>query len=198
MFSRNRTMNNTNMMNKTQFPSTGFFPKTKTISEIKRENLQTRQSTYNYIDTMYKTGTNFKYNFKKPYIGSHRRHLSNLENRVKENSKFTPDDIMKINILKDECNILRIKLREEYNKLKYEMITEIDNLQSKFDLELGKQKIKNIKINNQMKELKKEMLESQNFVMELKDRINSLKLRIDGNGMFNEDGVPVLQTRIEY
>jgi hypothetical protein len=49
-----------------------------------------------------------------------------------------------------------------------------------------------------MKELKKEMLESQNYVMELKDRINSLKLRIDGNGMFNEDGVPVLQTRIEY
>ena len=198
MFSRNKTMYNTNMMNKTQFPSTGFFPKTKTIREIKRENLQTRQSTYNYIDTMYKTGTNFKYNFKKPYIGSHRRHLSNLENRVKENSKFTPDDIMKINILKDECYILRMNLREEYNKLKYEMNTEIDNLQNKFDLELGKQKIKNIKINNQMKELKKEMLESQNYVMELKDRINSLKLRIDGNGMFNEDGVPVLQTRIEY
>ena len=198
MFSRNKTMYNTNMMNKTQFLSTGFFPKTKTISEIKRENLQTRQSTYNYIDTMYKTGTNFKYNFKKPYIGSHRRHLSNLENRVKENSKFTPDDIMKINILKDECYILRMNLREEYNKLKYEMNTEIDNLQNKFDLELGKQKIKNIKINNQMKELKKEMLESQNYVMELKDRINSLKLRIDGNGMFNEDGVPVLQTRIEY
>ena len=140
---------------------------------------------------MYKTGTNFKYNFKRPYIGSHRFHLSSLENKVKENSKFTPDDVIKINILKNECDVLRINLRENYSKLKYEMITEIDNLQSKFDLELGKQKIKNIKINNQMKELKKEMLESQNFVMELKDRINSLKLRIDGNGMFNEDGIPV-------
>jgi predicted RNase H-like nuclease (RuvC/YqgF family) len=147
---------------------------------------------------MYKTGTNFKYNFKRPYIGSHRFHLSSLENKVKENSKFTPDDVIKINILKNECDVLRINLRENYSKLKYEMITEIDNLQSKFDLELGKQKIKNIKINNQMKELKKEMLESQNFVMELKDRINSLKLRIDGNGMFNEDGIPVLQTKIEY
>ena len=147
---------------------------------------------------MYKTGTNFKYNFKRPYIGSHRFHLSSLENKVKENSKFTPDDVIKISILKNECDVLRINLRENYSKLKYEMITEIDNLQSKFDLELGKQKIKNIKINNQMKELKKEMLESQNFVMELKDRINSLKLRIDGNGMFNEDGIPVLQTKIEY
>ena len=42
------------------------------------------------------------------------------------------------------------------------------------------------------------MLETEDFVMELKDRINSLKLRIDGNGMFNEDGIPVLQTKIEY
>ena len=126
-------MFDTNMMNKTQFPSLGFFPKTKTISEIKRENLQTRQSTYNYIDTMYKTGTNFKYNFKRPYIGSHRFHLSSLENKVKENSKFTPDDVIKINILKNECDVLRINLRENYSKLKYEMITEIDNLQSKFN-----------------------------------------------------------------
>ncbi len=44
------------------------------------------------------------------------------------------------------------------------MITEIDNLQSKFDLELGKQKIKNIKINNQMKELKKEIYDFQYMV----------------------------------
>ena len=183
---------------KTGYSSMGFFPKTKSISEIKRENLNTRQSTYNYIDTMYKTGTNFKYNFKKPYIGSHRRHLSNLENRVKENSKFTPDDIMKINILKDECYILRMNLREEYNKLKYEMNTEIDNLQNKFNFELRKQKIENSHINKEMKELKQDMIQSQNLLIELKDRINSLKMRIDGNKMYNQDGLPVLQTNIEY
>jgi hypothetical protein len=49
-----------------------------------------------------------------------------------------------------------------------------------------------------MKNLKKEIIDCQNFVIELKDRINSLKLRIDGNKMYNEDNLPVLQTKIEY
>ena len=49
-----------------------------------------------------------------------------------------------------------------------------------------------------MKELKKDMVESQNLLIELKQRINSLKMRIDGNKMYNQDGLPVLQTNIEY
>ena len=28
-------------------------------------------------------------------------------------------------------------------------------------------------------------------------RVNSLKLRIDGNAMYNADGIPVLDTKIE-
>ena len=184
--------------NRTYISTMNFFPKTKTISQIKRENLQTRHSTYNYIDQMYRTGNSFKYNLRKPHIGSHRSHLERLENYVRSFSVNSPNQTNQYNSLIGEIDVMRSQLRDDYKNLKYQMNTEIDNLQSKFDLELGKQKIKNAKINNQMKELKKEMLESQNYVMELKDRINSLKLRIDGNGMFNEDGVPVLQTRIEY
>ena len=78
------------------------------------------------------------------------------------------------------------------------MNSEIDNLQMKFNSELNKQKIQNNIINKEMKELKKEMLDSQNLLTELKQRINSLKLRIDGNEMYNEDGIPVLQTQINY
>ena len=174
-----------------------FFPKTKTISQIKRENQQTRQSTYNYIDSMYRTGNNFKYNLKKPHQGTHRSHLSSLEEYVREMAKVCPNDLSKYNIIKNQCDIMRIQLKDDYNKLKYELNTEIDNLQMKFNLELGKQKVRNSKINSQMKELNKEMLESQNLVSELKDRINSLKLRIDGNGLFNEDGLPFLNTKIE-
>ena len=100
--------------------------------------------------------------------------------------------------LKNECDSLRIILKDDYKNLKYEMNTHIDNLQMKFNLELGKQKVSNNKINKEMKELKKEMLESQNLLTELKQRIDSLKLRIDGKGMYNEDALPVLQTNIEY
>ena len=196
MLSQNRTMYNSNL-SKAGLTTMGFFPKTKTISQIKRENQQTRQSTYNYIDSMYRTGNNFKYNLKKPHQGTHRSHLSSLEEYVREMAKVCPNDLSKYNIIKNQCDIMRIQLKDDYNKLKYELNTEIDNLQMKFNLELGKQKVRNSKINSQMKELNKEMLESQNLVSELKERINSLKLRIDGNGMFNEDGLPFLNTKIE-
>ena len=196
MLSQNRTFYNSNL-SKAGLTTMGFFPKTKTISQIKRDNQQTRQSTYNYIDSMYRTGNNFKYNLKKPHQGTHRSHLNSMEERVREMAKVCPNDLSKYNIIKNQCDIMRIQLKDDYNKLKYELNSEIDNLQMKFNLELGKQKIRNSKINSQMKELNKEMLESQNLVSELKERINSLKLRIDGNGMFNEDGLPFLNTKIE-
>jgi hypothetical protein len=196
MLSQNRTFYNSNL-SKAGLTTMGFFPKTKTISQIKRDNQQTRQSTYNYIDSMYRTGNNFKYNLKKPHQGTHRSHLNSMEERVREMAKLNPNDLSKYNIIKEQCDIMRIQLKDDYNKLKYELNSEIDNLQMKFNLELGKQKIRNSKINSQMKELNKEMLESQNLVSELKERINSLKLRIDGNGMFNEDGLPFLNTKIE-
>ena len=196
MLSQKRTFYNSNL-SKAGLTTMGFFPKTKTISQIKRDNQQTRQSTYNYIDSMYRTGNNFKYNLKKPHQGTHRSHLNSMEERVREMAKLNPNDLSKYNIIKEQCDIMRIQLKDDYNKLKYELNSEIDNLQMKFNLELGKQKIRNSKINSQMKELNKEMLESQNLVSELKERINSLKLRIDGNGMFNEDGLPFLNTKIE-
>ena len=184
--------------NRTYISTMNFFPKTKTISEIKRENLQTRHSTYNYIDQMYRTGNSFKYNLRKPHIGSHRSHLGRLENYVRSFSVNSPSETNQYNTLIIEVDVMRSRLRDDYKNLKYQMNTEIDNLQMKFNLELGKQKIRNTKINNQMKEFKKEMVESQNLVIELKDRINSLKLRIDGKKMYNEDNLPVLQTKIEY
>ena len=183
--------------NRTYISTMNFFPKTKTISQIKRENLQTRHSTYNYIDQMYRTGNSFKYNLRKPHIGSHRSHLGRLENYVRSFSVNSPSETNQYNTLIIEVDVMRSRLRDDYKNLKYQMNTEIDNLQMKFNLELGKQKIRNSKINSQMKELNKEMLESQNLVSELKERINSLKLRIDGNGMFNEDGLPFLNTKIE-
>ena len=184
--------------NRTYISTMNFFPKTKTISQIKRENLQTRHSTYNYIDQMYRTGNSFKYNLRKPHIGSHRSHLERLENYVRSFSVNSPNQTNQYNSLIGEIDVMRSQLRDDYKNLKYQMNTEIDNLQMKFNMELGNQKIKNTRINNQMKEFKKEMIESQNLVIELKDRINSLKLRIDGKEMYNEDNFPVLQTKIEY
>ena len=184
--------------NRTYISTMNFFPKTKTISQIKRENLQTRHSTYNYIDQMYRTGNSFKYNLRKPHIGSHRSHLERLENYVRSFSVNSPNQTNQYNSLIGEIDVMRSQLRDDYKNLKYQMNTEIDNLQMKFNMELGNQKVKNTRINNQMKEFKKEMVESQNLVIELKDRINSLKLRIDGKEMYNEDNLPVLQTKIEY
>ena len=184
--------------NRTYISTMNFFPKTKTISEIKRENLQTRHSTYNYIDQMYRTGNSFKYNLRKPHIESHRSHLGRLENYVRSFSVNSPNDNNQYNSLVSEVDVMRRRLKDDYYQLKSEMNNEIDNCQVKFQLEYKKSKIQSKKTNQEMKNLKKEIIDCQNFVIELKDRINSLKLRIDGNKMYNEDNLPVLQTKIEY
>ena len=53
-------------------------------------------------------------------------------------AKLNPNDLSKYNIIKEQCDIMRIQLKDDYNKLKYELNSEIDNLQMKFNLELGK------------------------------------------------------------
>ena len=175
-----------------------FFPKAKSISEIKRENLETRHSTYNYIESMYRTGKSFKYKIKNPNNRNHRTHLSSMENFVRGIARNSSNDINDIYILKNECDVMRRRLKDDYYQLKREMNNEIDNCQVKFELQYKKSNIQSKKTNQEMKNLKKEIIDCQNFVIELKDRINSLKLRIDGNKMYNEDNLPVLQTKIEY
>ena len=59
------------------------------------------------------------------------------------------------------------------------------------------EKITNHKNQKEINELKNELLNSKNLLTELKTRINSLKLRIDGTPMYNADGIPVLNTKID-
>ena len=68
---------------------------------------------------------------------------------------------------------MRRRLKDDYYQLKSEMNNEIDNCQVKFELQYKKSKIQSKKTNQEMKNLKKEIIDCQNFVIELKDRINS-------------------------
>ena len=139
-------MYNSNL-SKAGLTTMGFFPKkTKTISQIKRDNQQTRQSTYHYIDSMYRTGNNFKYNLKKPHQGTHRSHLSSLEEYVREMAKVCPNDLSKYNIIKNQCDIMRIQLKDDYNKLKYELTLKENKIKDLKD-KLQKNSIKNKNVN---------------------------------------------------
>ena len=169
---------------------------TKSISQIKRENANNKQSNYNFIDKMYKTGKFFQYNLKPPHLGSHRSHLGYLEDCARSMLPNLGNQKNQYYLFSNECDILRDNLRKDYKDLKYELNEEINNVQIKFNLEMNNQKVVNAKANKEMKELKNEILETKNLAVELKMRINSLKLRIDGNGMFNQDGQPVLDTHI--
>ena len=168
----------------------------RTISQIKKENELNRQTNRKYIETMYKTGNFFKYDLSYPHTGTHRSHLFFLENKVKDMVPEMDFEKNRLMIFNTQCINLRNEKKNEYLGLKKEMNEEVDNVQVKLMQNLNEQKIENNKKNKQIKELKKEFLDTKNLIAELKMRVNALKLRVDGKEMFNKEGLPILETKI--
>ena len=169
----------------------------KSLSQIKKENQLSKQNNRRYIESMYRSGNMFKYERNPSFRGTYRSHLQNLEYRV--NSLVPEIDFEKnrIQIFNTQCTNLRIDLKNDYKILKREMVEEVDKLQNKLTINLNAQKIENQKLKQQIKRISNEFIEPKNLIVELKKRIESLRLRIDGNKAFNEDGIPVLDTKIE-
>ena len=169
----------------------------KTISQIKRENQKSRESNRKYIETMYKTGGFFNYDLRPPHIGSHRSHLSDLEKRTRDMVPELDFEKNRLMIFNTQCINLRNDKKKEYNSLRRDMLDEVDNLQLKLTQGLNNQKITNNNNLKEIKQLKNELLDAKNLMTELKTRVNSLKLRVDGMHMYNADGIPVLDTKID-
>ena len=168
----------------------------RTISQIKRENQLSRESNRKYIETMYKTGGFFNYDLRPPHTGTHRSHLYYLEKRVRDLVPEVDFEKNRLMMFTTQCVNFRNDQKNEYNLLRREMNDEVDNLQLKLMQNLNGQKIENNKNNKEIKQIKNEFLDTKNLITELKMRVNSLKLRIDGKEMYNKEGLPVLETQI--
>ena len=171
--------------------------KQRSISQIKLENELSKQKNRRYIESMYKSGSMFKYDLNPPHRGTHRSRLQNIEYRVRNIVPELYFEKNRLNIFNTQCTNLRMDLKKDYYALKKEMQEEVDILQNKLTINLNRQKVENRKIQQQIKEVKNEFMEPQNLVIELKRRIDSLKLRIDGKEMYNELDIPTLDTKIE-
>ena len=169
----------------------------KSISQIKRDNQLSRESNRKYIETMYKTGGFFNYDLRPPHLGTHRSHLSYLEQRVRDMVPEVDFEKNRLMMFNTQCTNLRNDQKNEYKVLKREMDEEVNNLQLKLMQNLNGQKIENNKNNKDIKLIKNELLDTKNLITELKMRVNSLKLRIDGKEMFNKEGLPILDTKID-
>ena len=197
MTSLNRTTSNATYKN---YNSTGYSSipfQQKSLSQIKRENLQSKQNNRKYIETMYRSGNFFKYDLNAPHTGTHKSHLGYLEERARSMIPEIDFEKNRLMIFNTQCINLRNDQRNEYNNLKRDMLDEVDNLQIKFIQNLNRQKIESNKVKIEIKDIKNGFLDTKNLIAELKHRVNSLKLRIDGKPFFNADGLPVLDTKIE-
>ena len=169
----------------------------KSISQIKHENQLSKQSNRTFIETMYRSGNLFKYNLNPPHQGTYRSHLKSLEDRARSMIPEVDFEKNRLNIFNTQCINLRIDLKNDYKSLRRDMLDEVDNLQNKLTQNLNLQKNANVKTVLEIKEINKELVDSKNLIVELKKRINSLQLRIDGKKAYNPDGIPVLDTNIE-
>ncbi len=169
----------------------------KTISQIKKENQLSKQYNRSFIETMYRSGNSFQYTLTPHHLGTHRSHLQSLEDRVRSMIPEMDFEKNRLNIFNTQCTNLRYDLKNDYKSLKSDMIDEVDNLQNKLTQNLNLQKNANTKTIYEIKEISKELVDAKNLIVELKKRINSLQLRIDGRKAYNAEGIPVLNTKIE-
>ena len=169
----------------------------RSLSQIKRDNELSKQQNRRYIESMYKSGSMFKYDLNPPHRGTHRSHLQNIEYKVRNMIPELDFEKNRLTIFNTQCTNLRMDLKDDYKVLKKEMQEEVDILQNKLTINLNRQKIENQKLQQQIKAVKNDFIEPQNLAIELKKRIDSLKLRIDGKKMYNEIDIPTLDTKIE-
>ena len=146
---------------------------------------------------MYRSVNIFKYNLSPPHPGTYRSHLQALEDRARSMIPELDFEKNRLNIFNTQCINLRMDLKNDYKYLRRDMLDEVDNLQNKLTQNLNNQKNANKKTILEIKEISKELVDSKNLIIELKKRINSLQLRIDGKKAYNSDGIPVLDTKIE-
>ena len=168
----------------------------KSISQIKKENKLSKQYNRSFIETMYRSGNSFKYNLSPPHQGTHRSHLQSLEDRVRNMVPEMDFEKNRLNMFNTQCINLRNDLKNDYKSLRRDMLDEVDNLHIKLTQNLSTQKNTNKKSIFEINEISKELVDSKNLIVELKKRINSLQLRIDGRKAYNSDGIPVLDTKI--
>ena len=169
----------------------------KTISQIKQENQQSKQYNRSFIETMYRSGNRFKYDIGNPNASTYRSQLKYLENRV---TGLVPEMDFEKNRLcmyNTQCTNLRTDMKDEYKHLKDEMQNEVDNLQLKLMKELNGQKNANQKSFYEIKQIGKEFVDAKNLIIELKNRINSLNLRIDGRKTYNTSGAVIREWKDE-
>ena len=169
----------------------------KSIGQIKKESQLSKQYNRSFIETMYRSGNYFQYNLSPPHIGTHRSHLQLLEDRVKSMVPEMDFEKNRLSMFNTQCINLRYDLKNDYKSLRTDMLDEVDNLQNKLTQNLSTQKSINKKAELDIKEIGKDFVDSKNLILELKKRVNSLQLRIDGNKAYNADGIPILNTKIE-
>ena len=146
---------------------------------------------------MYRRRNKFKYNIGNPNVTTYRSQLKYLENRV---TGLVPEMDFEKNRLcmyNTQCTNLRTDMKDEYKHLKDEMQNEVDNLQLKLMKELNGQKNANQKSFYEIKQIGKEFVDAKNLIVELKNRINSLNLRIDGRKTYNTSGAVIREWKDE-
>ena len=191
-------MNNSylNSFHKNYYSTTGYTSFTnsipfqqKTISQIKAENQISKQYNRSFIETMYRSGNKFKYDLSNPYVGTYRAHLKYLEDRVRNMVPEMDFEKNRLCIFNTQCTNMRTDMKNEYKNLKNDVQNEVDGLQLKLMNDLNNQKNANKKSFIEIKQIGKELVDAKNLILELKNRVNSLNLRIDGKKVYNTSGI---------
>ena len=129
---------------------------------------------------MYRSEGNFKYDFTRTKPGSRRFKLGGIESR--SNDIKAEMSVHKNNLLamKIQSENMKKEFNEDYQHLRRDVTEEIDNFQMKLSMEMNRQKKKNIEINQEMNDLKNEIVKSKNLLFELQERVKALQLRVNG------------------
>lgn len=147
------------------------------ISQIKRNNLTAKSIRYDFIETMYKSGREFDFDFSS-ITGTYRGKLQILEIETKKNYNEMETHKDNINKLKTQIDNMSRELKDDNQKMRSELTVNVNNLEEKFNSELNKQKTKNLQLHQMIDDIKKDTINVRNLYIELKRRMEDLQLRV--------------------
>jgi chromosome segregation ATPase len=126
---------------------------------------------------MYRSGREFEFDFSNQ-VGSYKGKLQSLENETKHNLYEMENHKDSITLMKVQTDNLKRELKESCENTRSDLSDDLIRLEERYKVEFNKQKTKNVQLNQNISELKKETTNVRNLLIELKRRMADLQLRV--------------------
>lgn len=133
---------------------------------------------------MFRSGNNFKYELSNQN-GNYKLKLNAFEVTTQETTKDIADYKTQIQNFKVQTENMKRVLNQDYAEIRRDITEEVNDFENKLKMDFNQQKTKTLEHQHDIAILSNDLLQTKNLIFELKHRVASLKLRVEGEVALN-------------